>query len=296
MENRALWHHCSLTRTRPLFRQLLERDPTGGSWLPALVRLGDAGTAYQQRLADSAGVLLPGQTKRRAYNEKCLKRYGLSAIKLEKCFEREFPPPEAVLAWLVADPSRMPRPDLRQIKESTREKKRRYRREELFGYHGDKAREEAVKDALKKIRKKGALASRDKWWAFEGFVEVNCCLETDRLLLFVTCKRDDVLAPATPWYPARDELFRDLEVARANAGGREYALLLITEAPFGPVGDGEARASLPHLSDEDRRDLLSHYLGSTTWREACARLGVEYDGLPKNIAEVGSHLEEARKV
>jgi len=76
-------------------------------------------------------------------------------------------------------------------------------REKLFGLHGNENQNLAIEEAASNIEINGAENSRRRWWAFEGFTTVDCCLETDELLLFIEGKRKDTLSRSTEWY---DEL------------------------------------------------------------------------------------------
>jgi hypothetical protein len=106
-----------------------------------------------------------------------------------------------------------------------------------------------------------------KWWAFEGFTEVDCYLETDRFLLFVEGKRTEPLSESTVWYKGRNQLIRNLEVAEELAGTKDYGVMLISEDPMPEPTHAEVDTSLPHLSPEHRDELMKHFLGCRTWRQ-----------------------------
>jgi hypothetical protein len=97
-------------------------------------------------------------------------------------------------------------------------------------------------ERLAELALKGGTGSKRKWWAFEGFTEVDCVLETDRLLLFIEGKRTEALASSTDWYPERSQLVRNLEAVREVAKGRTAAVLLVTQEP---VADEITADSLP---------------------------------------------------
>lgn len=128
--------------------------------------------------------------------------------------------------------------------------------------------------------------SRQKWWAFEGHTEVDCWLETDRLLLFVEGKRTESLSASTHWYPERNQLVRNLEVVGELADGRRAGVLLVTEEPVDDLTAEAIALSAPHLDEAQRARLWDRYLGQATWRVLCDRLGVDYASLPTTIAEV----------
>jgi hypothetical protein len=65
---------------------------------------------------------------------------------------------------------------------------------------------------LEELERLGPKGSARKWWAFEGITKVDCWLETDRLVLFVEGKRTETLSKFTAWFPARDQLTRNLDL------------------------------------------------------------------------------------
>ena len=58
------------------------------------------------------------------------------------------------------------------------------------------------------------------------------------------------------------------------------------EALIGQDGDllkrfGDPSVGLPHLTDDERRDLMAHFLGCLTWRMVCDATGLDYGSLPR---------------
>lgn len=143
------------------------------------------------------------------------------------------------------------------------------------------ARAEAQQEAHTQLDAVGAAGSKRKWWAFEGFTEVDCCLQTDKLVLLVEGKRTEPLSGSTDWLPARSQLVRNLEVAGALAGDRAAAVLLITETPIDKVLDNELIAvSAPWLDDSARAAVADRFLGQVTWSAACDATGLNFANLP----------------
>jgi len=131
-----------------------------------------------------------------------------------------------------------------------------------------------------------------EWWRFESATVLDCLLMTDKLVVTVTGTRVEPLGAATPWYPARSRLVRDLEAARQLASGRRWASVLISEDPA-PDGTPEAleRAlalAAPHLDRAARDELRAAYLGNLTWREACAAVDLRFDTLPDTTAALST--------
>ena len=162
--------------------------------------------------------------------------------------------------------------------------KTQVRREALIGLDGDSAREEAQASALRALDRNGPEKSKRRWWAFEGFTEVDCCLETDKVVLLIEGKRTEGLSPSTAWYSGRNQLHRNLEAARDLAAGREFGVFVIGEEEIPEAALGSSEAGLPHLSSTERAELMSHFLGTLTWSQVCDITGIDYTSLPRNVA------------
>jgi hypothetical protein len=137
---------------------------------------------------------------------------------------------------------------------------------------------------LRALDRNGPERSARQWWAFEGSTEVDCCLETDKIVLVIEGKRTEHLSESTAWYSGRNQLHRNLEAARDLAAGREFGVFVIGEGEIPETALGKPEAGLPHLSAADRAELMTHYLGCLTWRQVCDATGVDYESLPRNIA------------
>jgi hypothetical protein len=124
-----------------------------------------------------------------------------------------------------------------------------------------------------------------QWWAFEGFTNVDCRLETESLVLFIEGKRKEDISSAINWYPDRNQLVRNLEAAADEAGriGKDYAVLLCAERCL-PLSEADLNKSLPHLSEERRRELRAHFLGCVTWSELRQTLCPDL-ALPNTVGE-----------
>jgi len=86
--------------------------------------------------------------------------------------------------------------------------------------------EKARSNALAELNRLRAGNSFRKWWAFEGFSSVDCFLETDEIVLLIEGKRNDILSPTTKWYPERNQLARNLEVAEYQANGKQFGRIV----------------------------------------------------------------------
>jgi len=257
-------YDSSLTRVRPVFECLFKKDPKGSSWLPELLDLAEQNSLLRKKLARSPGHLIP---------EKGL------------LFEKSVPPPAQFLVWLVKNPQKMSWP-LRSGKPKKFGQNTQLMREKLFGIHGIEAQEAVKKEALNAIENHGAMGSRGKWWTFEGFTSVDCSLEAEKLLLFIEGKRTDILSPSTEWFKSRSQLLRNLETCKEIAGEKQYAVLVIAEEnPILNLNEEIIRQGLPHLSENERVELMSHFLGFILWKDVCKATGVDYSKLPDKVQD-----------
>jgi hypothetical protein len=270
--------NSSITRVRPVFQQLIRHDPSGETWISKLMEI----TGNDAELANNPGKILPELVQTRPYQDKVLKRFGIEQINLENCFEYSVAPPERFLRWLIMHPERMTWPQGRngQFGAATQ-----YKREALFGKLGIEEQSRVQEEALAELDRLGCTGSKRKWWAFEGFTEVDCFLETNQMLLLIEGKRTETLSGSTAWYPGRNQLLRNLETAQALAGEKSFAVIVATEELIEPISEVEIGSSLPHFSSVEREDLMKHYLGCVTWENICEATGLDFTQLPNTTAE-----------
>jgi len=285
-------YNSSITRVRPVFQNLKELDRQGTSWLPRLLALGSTGPALPDKIINSPGRLLPDTFQNRDYVDRVLASHGVEQpIKLENCFERSLPPPKSFLRWLILN--------LGDVWDGTKRKNSTHsaQRRGLLGMDTQQSRSAATQTALKLLDEHGTANSRRQWWAFEGFTEVDCFLETDSLILLIEGKRTEPISSSTMWYPDRDQIVRNLEVAEEAARRRDKvsALLLISENIMEFDLDHKLRVGLPHLDDETRRKVGDRFLGCTTWRAVCDSTGLNFEELPETSAVVATQLAHERE-
>ena len=269
--------NSSITRVRPVFRHLLGKDPTGASWLSQVLRLSKS-SGLSATTRSEPGTLLPAVSEQRLYADPVQ-----GNIELERCFEFSVAPGRSFLRWLLENPDRMTWPVSKGYRKSYGATTQA-RREALTGLKGDSARQAAQASALRALDRHGPENSTRRWWAFEGFTEVDCCLETDKLVLLIEGKRTESLAESTAWYSGRNQLHRNLEAARDLAARREFGVFVIGEEEISETAMGSSEVGLPHLNTAERVELMSHYLGTLTWSEVCEVTGVDYRSLPRNVA------------
>jgi hypothetical protein len=194
---------------------LIERDPTGRSWLPALLDLCPCRDRLPERIRAEPGDLLPELVATRCYKDKVL-----GELELLHCFERRVPPPACFLRWLILNSDKMTWPANAGTSEETLR-----RRRALCG-DDPELREAARREAVGLLDERGPAHSDKQWWAFEGFTEVDCWLETEHLVLLIEGKRRESLSAATAWYPARNQLVRNLEVAGDPSAPKAHSCCL----------------------------------------------------------------------
>jgi hypothetical protein len=257
-------HDSSLTRVRPFFEALFARDPSGRSWLSALLGAAPNGRAALGELVDQPGYLSTLLAVRAMSGRLAAFEYPVAATR-------------ELLSWYIEHPERLRRPaNVDQSPGADR------LRRALLDDDPPGARTRAQERARELVRSRSPTA--DEWWRFEGVDTLDCMLITDRLVVTVTGKRGGPLAPATEWYPQRSELVRNLEAARHYAQGKRWGSLLISEHEIPEAATDALAASLPqaapHLDDAGRDELRRGYLGNLTWEQACAAVGVPFDSLP----------------
>src|ERR1700733_14352357 len=138
----------AITRVRPFFQSLLRRDPSGASWLPALLRLGEANPYFSEKAARGCGPLLEWVTQTQPRSDRALRSFGIASVELEECFEYRLPPTQGFLRGLIEHPALLTWP-----REDEMSAKMRLPREELLGRHGPDRAEAARAVALAELEK-----------------------------------------------------------------------------------------------------------------------------------------------
>lgn len=253
---------------RPAVDALLERWPRGGHWL------GELWEIAVRRRPDVAlpkpgvlGKLLPAETPRDPTS-----RVGT-------VYDRPLAPPAAFLQWLIEHPASVSVGDPTTF--GAKSDEARVWRSKLFS--GDmELVSVAQAEGLNQLGKRLAQRGRNKWWAFEGFARVDCCLITDACVLVVDGKCLDG-SPSTVWFPRRHRVWRHVEAAKELAGDRQYAVILAVEdEAAGAAALAAAQTSLddslPHLGRAQRADLSRHLLGFVTGPDVVTLLGPDGAG------------------
>ena len=258
-------HDSSLTRVQPVFDKLLDRWPDGDPWLGKLWDMA-ALTRPGVALSKPAGLdqLVASETP------------STHEARLGKTYERTVAPPAAFLKWLLENPQKLHVRD--PINFGAKSVEARKWRSKLFS--GDQHLvSEAQAEGLKQLGRRLAQRGRNKWWAFEGFSRIDCCLTTGRCVLFVEGKRTESVSPSTLWFEQRSQLWRNVEAAREFAGQKEYAVILAVENETdGTTALANAASSVdgsyPHLDSGQRAELSRHLVGFVTWPEVVTTFGL----------------------
>ena len=247
------------SRVERFFEALLARDGAGGSWLGPLVRAAPRGSERFGELAERPGWLQAPLAVRTETGRR-------------GAFEYPVAPTRELLGWFIDHPDELSRPP----GEPTTPEMLRLRRA-LLDDDPPGVRGRAQDRAHELLRRSAPLG--DAWWRFEAAHTADCLLMTDRLVLLVheRCDGSDA-APATPWYPQRTALVRDLEAARRfGEGGKAWGVLVLGAAEAGdePALAEQLASGAPHLDPAARRELAAGFLGSLTWSAAAAATGLQ---------------------
>lgn len=199
--------NSSITRVRPVLHHLLTGIESGRESLRKLLELAPRNKRTAEPFLEDPGSILTSCRRRRPYFDKVL-----GNIQLEGAFERRVPPPSAFLRFLIENSTDLGEAWVGKQKGRMSDETRRLRK--LLIEDGDNRIRQR---ALLELDAMGGVGSKKMWWAFEGFTEVDCLIETEKLVLFIEGKRTETLSCATDWFPKRNQLARNLECARQYA-------------------------------------------------------------------------------
>jgi hypothetical protein len=242
-----------------LIAPLFARDPGGRSWLAQLLA---ACPRSRDRLAEI--VEDPGWLEIPLAVETTTGLLG--------CFSYPSAADRQLLRWYIDHPEQLTAP--RSDRDASPEM--RVLRRALL--HDDPPGSRArAQDRAHDLQRSSTPRSAT-WWRFEEPGRLDCVLLTERVVVSITAPDErGGLAPATPWYPQRSELVRDLESAWRLAGGRAWAGMLISDvAPPPELDPGNAAtvaAGTPHLDAAARADVADAYLGRLTPAQVRAAVG-----------------------
>jgi len=256
----------SSTRVQPVFDALWKQDPSGGSWLRPLLKLGSR--APQVELPRDLGTLTRDPE-----------------------FELPADPPRSFLSWLIENPEELCAPGEEEWKTWSPE---------------TQAKRRALLSCDRQTQDEALVALQDAidlptraWWRLEGVTRVDCALTTRSAVVFIEGKRTE-LGPSKQvrWYSKRNQILRLLDCALTAARSTERLasfVLLVVERKLltedtkrqseiaAVVEPGVVADSLPHLAPDEREQALRRYLGMTTWQDVVERFGLDPDILRDRV-------------
>lgn len=254
-----------VTRLQRVFDSLLERRREAPAWMSALWAMA-SGTRPDAAVPAPAdmGTLLASETP------------AVPDARRGTVYQRAVAPPAVFLRWLLDNPQMMEVRDAGTFGAKGADA-RRWRGKLFSGEESLVG--EAQEEALRQLGKRLAQRGRKKWWAFEGFSRVGCCLVTETCVLFIEDQETEPVPPSTVWFPQRSRLWRNVEAAKELAGDRQFGLILaVASEADGVAALAEAADSLipsyPHLEGPLRAELASHLLGFVTWPDVAQRFGL----------------------
>lgn len=259
----------SLNRVQPVFNALYKKDPSGASWLQPLLKM----------------------VKREGYPKPLKIPADLGNLTQKPQFEFPVNPPKSYLKWLIKNPDKLKRPPRKKWEEWGRNTQKM--RQALLA--GDKEVQIKTISNLEQC----SFLPKSSWWRFEGVTYVDCALLTNSAVVFVEGKWTEIGASKEVlWYNKRNQVLRNLDCVASYAqqkGFQHYFVMMVVEKDLveqDPVRKKEieevmspktVKGSLPHLTEEERKEVLSHYLGTTSWEEIVEHFSLEQEVILKRI-------------
>ena len=247
----------SKTRVAPFFNALVEKDPSGRSWLSRLVSLPEHGS--------STAASVSGELVDSAWGEN----------------ERALPAPPSLLAWLV-----------RNLKCPSSMKEERIRSERRDLIRGDQTRIEEGLGLLEDEPRNRAWYVLEGPSYPDAYLATY-----DAIVVIEGKRTEAGPTNSTTWMPVRSQMLRHLDAAFDLAGPRALYGFFMVEGPAdgsipevwreavrGTLDPELIEKSLPHRSREERALIRDAFLGVTTWQRACRELGVPAGSLPDEVA------------
>lgn len=257
--------NSSITRVRPILREMLKSRPGGAARLRSLLNAAPGIANLPGEIREHPGTIITDCRRPKIVtDEKVL------SMEVPGAFEWEVPPPGDFLRWLIEHPDALTKPEGAPVSDTDT------LRAALLDRESEK--HASVRNrALVNLNYFGAQGSRRQWWAFEGFTYVDCLIETESLVLFIEGKRTEESSPRVSWFSERNQIARNLECARQYAlsgkKSKAFAVLMIIEEGVNEdyhrqsVEADTLLRSWPHYQEttEIHEELLQGFLGILTW-------------------------------
>ena len=255
------------TRTRvvPVFNELLRRNGAETEWINKLLSLASDTTASLDR--PKLGVL----------HEH---RWGE--------LEKKLAPPLPLLEWLLVNADVTPLGDNFK-RDDTTELRRKLLIEKC----------ETTKSKAKSFLHQNS-SHQKQWYCFEGESQPDVYLETDNTIIVIEGKRTEAsITVGTKWMRCRHQMIRHLDCVYDIKNGKRVFGIFIVEGDGGAdstavperwraaanstKNDANVFNSLPHRNPKERSEIVSSYLGITTWQIVCDAFKIPWTSLPDTI-------------
>lgn len=255
-------YDSSLTRVKPVFDQLIERDSLGLSWLESIFNNAEFGHPNQKEIK----------------LKKPIESYYWGKN------ERAIPAPESLLVWLISNLSSVAH------KKPNGTSATSIKRQKL--YEGD---EQTILEALELLMK-SKIKSSKKWYILEGASQPDVYIETSDSIFIVEGKRtESSTTQKTVWMRNRDQILRHVDAAWDFRGDRNIYAILIVDGKPSQIPDKWIKASksihsldivkksLPHRDPKTQLEIASCYRGVITWQRVCSLCNLEHNELPDEV-------------
>lgn len=268
MNNHVSDRDREMTRMRRMFDTLLDRNEAEPPWIVGL---------WEMAALTRPDVAVPPPPEAAALVAS--EAPSAREARQGTLYQRAVAPPAVFLRWLLDNPQLMDVADPTTF--GAKGADSRSWRGKLFSGEPPLV-SDARDEGLRQLGKRLAQRGRRKWWAFEGFTRVDCCLISETVVLFVERVGADPPSPSTVWFPQRSRLWRNVEAAQELAGGKQFGVVVAVESE----ADGAAAmdhaadtlpGSFPHLEGERRAELSTHLLGFVTWPEVARTFNLPPD-------------------
>jgi hypothetical protein len=226
---------------------------------------------------------------------KTLQSNKKNSIKIPTAFEKTVSPSGEFLRWMIEHPERLNPPKSLGNSTETIE-----RRKAILGFPSVYNTRETQDLALELLEKKRPDNSARQWWAFEGFTHVDCVIETEKLVLFIEGKRNELASKNVSWFIERNQIARNLECAECHAkkatNSKEFAVLMVIEQGtnedhhYQSVATSSLIRSWPHLTSNGsgQGTLIDAFLGIVTWQDILKVWEISTDILPDTVNDVAT--------
>ena len=216
-------YDSSRTRVVPVFSALMDRDPTGRSWLPVLLKLGSRCSGRIEGV--DPGSLISGHQR----------WWGDNELRVD--------PPKALLRWLFQN-----------LKEPASERlwgdgETKRNRERLVAQDST-----TIGEALHLLEQGFKPRVR---YVLEGQSRPDAYLETESAILVVEGKRTErVPTTTTTWMPRRSQMLRHLDAAWEVRKGKRVLGMMIVEGPGGADAENPSEYWLEETDAQVKPEML----------------------------------------